>query len=225
MTNLYKSLVRPHLEQCVSVWSPHYQKDKELLEKVQHRFARMIEGFSLVPYEERLWKLGLWTLEERRNRSDLIEVFKMFSGYTEIGIKVLFTLDGNDKGLRGHSKKICKVRFNIDVIESIFFQIVLLTNGTIWIRTLSMHLVWIVLKTNWIKLDLQGWVSSWTSPLNPRPCHAGWPQGKATQGKHKVSTSNRLCNRFKPIVIKVVKMTWKYSLSTFNVVNGKYNVS
>ena len=35
-----------------------------------------------------------------------IEVFKMFSGYTEIDIKVLFTLDGNDKGLRGHSKKI-----------------------------------------------------------------------------------------------------------------------
>jgi len=33
MPNLYKSLVRPHLEQCVSVWSPHYQKDKELLEK------------------------------------------------------------------------------------------------------------------------------------------------------------------------------------------------
>ena len=54
MTNLYKSLVRPHLEQCVSVWYPHYQKDKELLEKVQHRFTRMIEGFSLVPYEGRL---------------------------------------------------------------------------------------------------------------------------------------------------------------------------
>ena len=93
-----------------------------------------------MPYEERLWKLGLWTLEERRNRSDLIEVFKMFSGYTEIDIKVLFTLDGNDKGLRGHSKKICKV-YSILTLESIFFQIVLLTNGTIWIRTLSMHLV------------------------------------------------------------------------------------
>ena len=44
MVNLYKSLARPHLEQCVSVWS-HYQKDKELLERVQHRFTRMIEGF------------------------------------------------------------------------------------------------------------------------------------------------------------------------------------
>ena len=97
------------------------QKDKELLEKVQHRFTRMIEGFSLVTYEERLWKLGLWTLEERRNRSDLIEVFKMFSGYTEIDIKVLVTLDDNDKGLRGHSKKICKVRFNIDVRKYFFF--------------------------------------------------------------------------------------------------------
>ena len=60
----------------------------------------------------------------------------MFSGYTEIDIKVLFTLGGNDKGLRGHSKKICKVRFNIDV-RKYFFQIVLWTNGTIWIRTLS----------------------------------------------------------------------------------------
>ena len=71
---------------------------------------------------------------------------------------------GNYKGLRGHSKKICKVRFNID-IRKYFFQIVLLTNGTIWIRTLSMHLVWTVLKTDWIKLDPQGWVSSWTSQL------------------------------------------------------------
>jgi len=30
----------------------------------------------------------------------------------------------------------------------------------------------------------QGWVSSWTSPLNPRPCHVGWPQDNAAQGEH-----------------------------------------
>jgi len=40
MVRLYKTLVRPHPKYCVSVWSPHYTKDKELLERVQHRFTR-----------------------------------------------------------------------------------------------------------------------------------------------------------------------------------------
>ena len=59
------------------MWSPCYQKDKILIEKVQHRFTRMIPGFSKLPYSERLKRLGLWSLEERRNRADLIEVFKI----------------------------------------------------------------------------------------------------------------------------------------------------
>ena len=54
------------------------------MERVQHRFTRMIEGFSSLPYAERLLRLGLWTLEERKNRRDLIEVFKTFNGDTEI---------------------------------------------------------------------------------------------------------------------------------------------
>jgi len=33
MVNLYKTLVRPRVEYCVSAWSPYYKKDKELLEK------------------------------------------------------------------------------------------------------------------------------------------------------------------------------------------------
>ena len=32
MVRLYKALVRPYLEYCVSVWSPHYTKVKDLLE-------------------------------------------------------------------------------------------------------------------------------------------------------------------------------------------------
>jgi len=34
MVRLYKTLVKPHLEYCVSVWSPHYTNDKEFLERV-----------------------------------------------------------------------------------------------------------------------------------------------------------------------------------------------
>ena len=44
----------------------------------------------------------------------------MFYGYTQINIRVLFTLDGNDKGLRGHSTKVCKPRFNTDIRKYFF---------------------------------------------------------------------------------------------------------
>jgi len=44
-------------------------------------------------YEDRLRCLRLWTLEERRNRQDLIEVFKMYRGFSNISLLMLFILD------------------------------------------------------------------------------------------------------------------------------------
>jgi len=32
-------MVRPHLEYCSTVWSPHNVKDKQMLEKVQQEIA------------------------------------------------------------------------------------------------------------------------------------------------------------------------------------------
>jgi len=75
MISLYKTLVRLHVEYRVSAWS-HYKKDKELLEKVQ-RFTKMIINMKGLSYEDRLQSLKLWSVKERRNRQDLIEVFKM----------------------------------------------------------------------------------------------------------------------------------------------------
>jgi len=37
--------------------------------------------------------VGLWTLEERRNRSDLIEVFKMAHGFSAIPLTDMFQVD------------------------------------------------------------------------------------------------------------------------------------
>jgi len=52
-------------------------KDKELLEKIQHRFTRFFNDLQDLDHAERLRRLGLWTLEERKNRDDLIEVYKI----------------------------------------------------------------------------------------------------------------------------------------------------
>jgi len=72
LINLYKSLVRPHLEYCSVAENPHYTKDTTLLEQDQHRFTRLFPDRRDLPYEERLKRLGLWSLEERRSTADLI---------------------------------------------------------------------------------------------------------------------------------------------------------
>ena len=107
MLELYKSLVRPNLEYCVQVWSPYLRQDVERLEKIQRRATKMIRGLGNLTYEERLWRCELTTLEQRRNRGDLIEAFKIVTGRDKIPAQRLFEF-AVDKRTRGHSYKMIK---------------------------------------------------------------------------------------------------------------------
>ena len=98
-----------------------YTKDKNLLELVQHRFTRMIKEVRDKEYLDRLKELNLWTLEERRNRADLIELFKMYKGFTTVHFESLFTLDCKNKSTRGHLAKLSKPRCQKHVRKHFFF--------------------------------------------------------------------------------------------------------
>ena len=74
---LYPVLIRPLLECRVQVWSPHKQMDIDLIEKIQMRAVRMVPGMRALFYEEKLVKLVLTKLVERRFRGDMIDIYKI----------------------------------------------------------------------------------------------------------------------------------------------------
>ena len=122
LTRVYKSIVRPHLEYSISAWNPHYRKDKDLLEKVQHRFTRLFPGYARMPYEERLKRLELWTLEERRNRNDLVEVYKILNNLTSSpALRAMFRFSEEGR-TRGHHMKLMKNRCNLEIRRHFFSE-------------------------------------------------------------------------------------------------------
>ena len=74
----------------------------------------MVPGLRGLEYEERLERLNLLTLEERRNRSDLIELFKISRGLSAIPWNLFFRADNSER-TRGHSRKLVKESFRLDI--------------------------------------------------------------------------------------------------------------
>ena len=81
---LYKTIVRPHLEYCIQAVRPFRKKDINILERVQRRAIKMIQKLRNISYEMRLKECGLTTIETKRLRGDQIEVFKTLNGYENI---------------------------------------------------------------------------------------------------------------------------------------------
>ena len=102
---LYCSLVRPHLEYAVQVWSPYFQKDIEELEKVQRRMTKLVPELKNLPYETRCNRLGISTLQKRRLRGDLIEVYKIIHGFENVNMNDFFEFN-----IGGTRTNTCKLR-------------------------------------------------------------------------------------------------------------------
>ena len=94
--NLYKQLVRPHVDYAAQAWSPFYEKDKFLLEQVLRRATRLTPEVRNLPYHTRLKHLGLTTLELRRIKGDMHQVYKFHSErYPFLSISCSYLFDGS----------------------------------------------------------------------------------------------------------------------------------
>ena len=100
------------------------RKDIRLLEKVQKRAVKMISGLNGLTYEEKLKKLDLLSLEDRRLSGDMITTWKILNHHDDANWKQFFQfVDAEPMHATRHSTNPINLKlksFNLDVRKHSF---------------------------------------------------------------------------------------------------------
>ena len=107
MMTLYKSLVRSLLEYCCPLWNPSKITDIQLLESVQRTFTNRIAGLQGTDYWDRLKTLNLMSLQRRRERYIILQMWKLLHCISPNDIGVKFQ-DKNRHGFKADVPKLVK---------------------------------------------------------------------------------------------------------------------
>ena len=123
MKKLLVTVIRPRLEYAQVVWSPYKKKHIKKLERLQRMATKMVPEIRELTYEERLRAMDLPTMEKRRERGDLIQIFKLLNRMDIVDNKdLLMREEIVGRSTRGHSMKLRKGRCLRDVKKYSFPQ-------------------------------------------------------------------------------------------------------
>ena len=119
MIPLFVSHIRPILEYSSSLWNLGYIGDLKLLESVQRRWTKAIEGLENLDYGARLRALNFFSVKGRLIRHDLIKFWQIFHSLNALSPNDLFTLS-TYTATRGHPFKISISRCRLDLRKRFF---------------------------------------------------------------------------------------------------------
>ena len=115
---LFKSLVRPILEYGNSAWQPCNKSLCQEIENVQRRATKLLASIRDLPYPERLARLKLPSLEHRRKRGDMMEMYKYINNIYKCDNPNFET--NTNKITRGHSLTIKKGHHRLNLRGNYF---------------------------------------------------------------------------------------------------------
>ena len=76
----YQTYVLPIVMYCSAVWNPAMKSNIDIVERVQRKVTKIINGLENKTYHERLQALGTLTLQDKRLISDMTVIYKCLHG-------------------------------------------------------------------------------------------------------------------------------------------------